>query len=372
MKTTNKIMEKLNIDRITFAFVVVSLIVVASVTCYGAVMKSADPDMSVICNIPKISKKYARVLGTKERWQTLRDTLDYAIENPWIDEEHPNISKTLNPEKKNKNANKDEKLQIRFEPKNILEETDKLSQMKEFVKVNETQEEIIELQEECFDKLAQLEKKIKKGKTDYKICYQTFDDGPSARTDKILRRLDKYHIQATFFTTTVNGKRCFDNKKKKTAPFYKKYVKYGHTIANHTYTHDIFGNLYNSKKSFIKAIDKQEKHVRKLTGYTTNIYRFPGGSPTAGNLRKPIIKELRKKGYVWIDWTAQTGDGGSLKSTKQAFKNFKSSMDEPIEVVLCHDYSDKTYKILPKMIKYARKHHYIYAPLFYESKVLNH
>lgn len=367
MNTLNKILKKLNIDRITFIFIVVSVLAIASITCYGAILTSADSGKKAIYNTSEITKEYVIALSTKDRWETLRDTLDYAIQNPRIDEEHPNISETLNP----KDADK-KKEQVTYNPQNILAEADKLSEMKELVKVNQVQEEIKVLQSECFDKLAKLEKMIKNKKTDYKICYQTFDDGPYARTDKILNRLNKYHIQATFFTTTVNGKYCLEDKSIETAPFYKKYVRYGHTIANHTYTHDIFGSLYDSKKSFIKAIDKQEEHVYKLTGLRTNIYRFPGGSLTAGDLKNPVIKELRKKGYAWVDWTAQTGDGGPLKSKERAYKNFKSSMNEPIEVVLCHDYSDKTYKILPKMIKYARKHHYIYAPLFYESKALNH
>lgn len=370
MNFLNKIKEKLKTDRITLFFVVASLLVVASITCYGTILTSCAKANS---NTSTLSKEYAEALGTKQRWETLRDTLDYAIENPRIDKEHPNISKTLNPAKTNSNdmkINKDEK-RPPFHPHNVFEETKNLSKIKELVKANKIQGEIDELQLECFDKLAELEKMIKKKKTDYKICYITFDDGPYARTDKILKRLDEYHIQATFFTTTVNGKYCLEDKSKATAPFYKKYVKYGHTIANHTYTHDIFGNLYDSKKSFIKAIHKQEDLVRKLTGRTTNIYRFPGGSLTAGNLKTPIIKALRKEDYVWIDWTAHTGDGGNLKSKKQGYKNFKSSMNEPIEVVLCHDYSDKTYKILPDMIKYARKHHYIFAPLFHDSRALN-
>ena len=34
-----------------------------------------------------------------------------------------------------------------------------------------------------------------------KIAYLTFDDGPSANTEKILETLDKYNIKATFFVT---------------------------------------------------------------------------------------------------------------------------------------------------------------------------
>lgn len=298
--------------------------------------------------------------ATKQRWIILRDTLEYVIENPKINKKHPSIAKTLNV-KRDKHI--ENPFAVKFEPTKLSKPGDMFKDDK--YKSTEV------IQNETFKKLRKVEKMINKDKTDYKLCYLTFDDGPYAKTKKILKRLDRYNIQATFFTTSVNGKRCYDDSKVKTAPFYKKYVKYGHTIANHTYTHGIFNGLYNSKKSFMKAIRKQEKHVRKLTGYTTRIARFPGGSYTAGSLRSPIIKALKKEGYAWVDWSCETGDGGALKSESQGYKNFKRTMGGDIEVVLCHDYAIKTYHILPKMIKYARKNNYIFAPLFPESKALN-
>ena len=274
-------------------------------------------------------------MQTKERWITLCDTLQNVIDNPKI---------------------KGKKI-VHIDKPFELDDKYKSVEM---------------LQAEAFANLKQVEKLIKKNKADYKLCYLTFDDGPYAKTDKFLKRLDKYNIQATFFTTSVNGKRCYDDKSKKTAPFYKKYLLYGHTIANHTYSHKIFHGIYKNKKNFINSIKKQERHVKKLTGYTTRIARFPGGSYTAGRLRTPIIKELYKNNYAWVDWSAETGDGGLIKSSKKQFKRFKKTMGDDIEVVLCHDYTNKTYKLLPKMIKYARKHNYIFAPLFPESSAVNH
>ena len=295
---------------------------------------------------------------TKERWILLRDTLQYVIDNPKITKDTPSIARSLNV-KRNRISNP---FEIKLEPAKLYKPSDILEDDK--LKTSEM------IQAEAVKKLKKVERLIRKGKTDYKLCYLTFDDGPYAKTNKFLKRLDRYNIQATFFTTSVNGKRCFDNRKVKTAPFYKKYLEYGHTIANHTYTHGIFNGLYKSKKTFMRAIIKQEKHVRKLTGYTTRIARFPGGSYTAGKLRTPIIKALHKRKYAWVDWSAETGDGGLINSSKKQFARFKATMGGDIEVLLCHDYADKTYKMLPKMIKYARRHNYIFAPLFYESKAV--
>ena len=68
--------------------------------------------------------------------------------------------------------------------------------------------------------------------------------------------------------------------------------------------------------------------------------------------------ELRKNGYGWVDWTAQDGDGGSLTSISQGWKNFTGSINEDIEVVLFHDYHWVTTNLLPKFIQYLKERDY--------------
>ncbi len=223
-----------------------------------------------------------------------------------------------------------------------------------------------------FKELKQLEDDILAGKSKRKIAYLTFDDGPYYNTYKVLNILDKYNVKATFFTTNINGEYCYDKKSENCWAIYKEYVKRGHTIANHTYTHAIFKGLYKSSNSFIEAVTKQEEHVKKMTdGYVTNIVRFPGGSSTAGKLKSSIISELRKRNYGWVDWSAQDGDGGALSSADQARSIFKSSINSNIEVVLFHDYNGYTTSLLPEFIEYLEKNGYEMYPLFYESNMIN-
>ena len=217
-----------------------------------------------------------------------------------------------------------------------------------------------------------LEDNILSGKSNRKIAYLTFDDGPYYNTYKVLDILDKYNVKATFFTTNTNGENCFDKKEENCWVLYKEYIKRGHTIANHTYTHGIRRGLYKSKDSFIDAVIKQEELVKKLTdGYVTNIVRFPGGSSTDGKLKTPIIEELRKRNYGWVDWTAQDGDGGKLSSKEQAMSNFKNSINGKIEVILFHDYNGYTTTLLPEFINYLKNNGYEMYPLFYESNMIN-
>ena len=152
---------------------------------------------------------------------------------------------------------------------------------------------------------------------------------------------------------------------------YQEYLKRGHTIANHTYSHGIKRGLYNSEKTFIDSVKKQEDLINSQTGYITNIVRFPGGSATAGKLKNSIIEELRKNNYGWVDWTAQDGDGGSLSSKEQAWQIFTNSIDSNIEVILLHDYNGITTSILPDIIQYLKDNNYLLLPLFYESNMVN-
>lgn len=237
---------------------------------------------------------------------------------------------------------------------------------------NNLDKKIEDLKKEYYSSIKDLEDAIISGKSNKKIAYLTFDDGPYYNTYKVLDILDKYNVKATFFTTSINGENCYDKKSEKCYPLYKEYIKRGHTIANHTYTHGIWSGLYKSTDSFINAVSKQEEHVKNMTGgYITRIVRFPGGSSTAGKLKNSIIEALKKKGYGWVDWNAQDGDGGDLSTKEQAWSNLKSSINENIEVILFHDYHPITTEILPEVIEYLQKNGYILLPLFYESNMIN-
>ena len=74
------------------------------------------------------------------------------------------------------------------------------------------QKKLAEEKKAYYANIKKLEDEIISGKSDKKIAYLTFDDGPYYNTYKVLDILDKYNVKATFFTTTTNGEYCFDNK----------------------------------------------------------------------------------------------------------------------------------------------------------------
>ena len=233
-------------------------------------------------------------------------------------------------------------------------------------------EKIENLKTEYYKSIKELEDSILAGTSDKKIAYLTFDDGPYYSTYKVFEILDKYNVKATFFTTNINGENCFDNKSENCQVMYKEYLKRGHTLANHTYTHGIGRGLYASADTFMTAVINQENLIKDLTGgYITNIVRFPGGTRTAGKLKEPIAAKLKERGYGWVDWTCEDGDGGDLKSKEQAWANIKYGLNSNIEVILLHDYNKITISILPELIEYLQEKGYVLLPLFYESNMIN-
>ena len=255
---------------------------------------------------------------------------------------------------------------------NITEHKNQEALNEELEKYNNLDSEIVKVKEEVFKLAQDLEAKINKKETNYKIAYITFDDGPYHSTDRVLSILKEHKVKATFFTIGLDKDVCYDDNRYSCAETYKKIVDNGHTIANHTYSHGIFKGLYSSADSFIYQVKLQQELIEKRTGAKTNILRFPGGSGTSralagNNATEQIFNKLRENGYGWVDWTAQDGDGGYLPNYDTAWKNFTGSINEDIEVILFHDYSGITISMLPNAIKYLEEKNYILLPLFYES-----
>ena len=241
----------------------------------------------------------------------------------------------------------------------------------EINKIKNIDNEIETAKNEYYKTLKIFEDKVSNKELDYKIAYLTFDDGPYNLTHKYLEVLEKYNVRATFFTIGLDKDKCFDDKSKSCKELYAKEANYGHTMANHTYSHLIFNGLYSSTDSFIKQVQKQEKLIKERTGVTTNIVRFPGGIASSGSLRNSITKKLKELGYGWVDWTASNGDGGWVGDKQTALSNLKNTINEDIEVILFHDYSYATLSALPEAIEYLQKENYVLLPLFYESKMVN-
>ena len=136
-----------------------------------------------------------------------------------------------------------------------------------------------------------------------KVAYLTFDDGPSGTyTPQFLEVLKEHHILATFFVV--------GNQVEQHPEIVQQIQQQGHTIANHSYSHD-FNKVYSNPTAFINDIEQANNAIEQACGQRAKIIRFPGGSATAKG-QFPAIKELlNQKGYTYVDWNASCGDGRS-------------------------------------------------------------
>jgi peptidoglycan/xylan/chitin deacetylase (PgdA/CDA1 family) len=107
-------------------------------------------------------------------------------------------------------------------------------------------------------------------KSDEKVAYLTFDDGPTIKaTGKILDILKEENVKATFF---VVGKHV-----KEHPELVKREYDEGHYIANHGYNHNN-KLLYKDMESFRNEIISTDLEISKaigIDGYCSHIFRFP-------------------------------------------------------------------------------------------------
>lgn len=186
-----------------------------------------------------------------------------------------------------------------------------------------------------------------------KTAYLTFDDGPTANvTPQVLEILDKYQVKATFF---VIGQLA-----EKNPDLVREESRKGHTIGNHTYTHD-YKHIYSAPDVFISDLDKNEDVLKNILGHDTRkIIRFPGGS--FGHKHEPFRQAAAQKGYHSVDWNALTGDAERQNvPPDQLVQKLKATVaNHNSVVILMHDASAKktTVEALPSVIEYLKSQGY--------------
>ena len=165
--------------------------------------------------------------------------------------------------------------------------------------------------------------------------YLTFDDGPSANTDRILDILAQYGVKATFF---VVGKEGY-------ADQYRRIVEDGHTLAMHSYSHR-YNEVYASLDAYKADLTKLHDYLYELTGEDCRFVRFPGGtSNTVSTVSMwDLIDYLDSEDMVYLDWNVSSGDStGGKKSVEQLTSNVLDNIGKYNNaVVLFHDAAGKT------------------------------
>lgn len=230
------------------------------------------------------------------------------------------------------------------------------------------QEEMVAYAKQKATEVPEVAKEVEE-EPEAKKIYLTFEDGPSMNTEKILDILKKHKVKATFFVT---GKE--DNYSKK---IYKRIVREGHTLAMHSYSHNV-NEVYRSKKSFQKDLEQLSELLHSVTGTFPTMYRFPGGSSTTvGKVDMEVLMEvLDEQGITYYDWNVISPDVANPNERK---KEVVSQIMEDVEafdssIVLMNDAVNHpmTVKALPTLLQNMKENGYELLPMDEDTPVIQH
>ncbi|WP_410770803.1 polysaccharide deacetylase family protein [Fontibacillus sp. BL9] len=195
----------------------------------------------------------------------------------------------------------------------------------------------------------------KKENENEKVVYLTFDDGPSKLTDEVLSILKEEEVTATFFVLGEHAKQSPE--------IIRRTAEAGHAIGNHTYNHE-YSDLYSSFPRFWNQIKQTEEVLCEITGERPVMLRAPGG--TYGHFDETYFKLLEQGGYKVFDWDVDSGD--SRRKGVPAAEIVKNATSEKLKnemIVLLHDGTGhaESVKALPEIIKFYKKHGYVFRVL---------
>lgn len=197
-----------------------------------------------------------------------------------------------------------------------------------------------------------------------KVCYLTFDDGPSENTLKILDILKKNNVKATFFVINTSK-----------SSYIKKIHAAGHTVGLHSYTHQ-YNKIYKNSTAYFNDLTQISNLVKKYTGIESKIIRFPGGSSNTQGLTQAMRNQVIKKGYYYFDWNVDSLDasGHNVSYTKICNSVLTSAKNKSSICVLMHDTDAKnsTVTALPYIITGLKKQGFTFEALTEKSPGFRH
>ena len=201
--------------------------------------------------------------------------------------------------------------------------------------------------------LADIKARLRSGDTDgIKVVFLTFDDGPSENTGELLDMLNEYDAKGTFFTTLHDN----DNAK----AMYRRIANEGHTLANHTSSHDY--SLYNNPDAFLADVDELDQYQKTITGLaeTSHVFRFPRGSM---NSTEACVQGLVNRGWNYSDWNVSSGDGCADPPSSDVIAQMiiDGCRENDVSVVLSHaELKESSREAMPIVIETLQQEGYTF------------
>jgi len=183
-----------------------------------------------------------------------------------------------------------------------------------------------------------------------RVLMLTFDDGPDAvHTPELLDLLAREGVPVTFFPI---GKAIVKNPE-----VFRRIVREGHMVGNHTMTHtdfDSHGNFWNREE-----LIATDRIMRATAHYGTRLFRIPKGDPDNNAL---AVLQAQQLGYLQVDMDLDTRDWESLPG--QPIET--PQLDGYGHVVLMHDGGGDrtaTLDMVANLIATAKEQGYTFATL---------
>lgn len=184
-------------------------------------------------------------------------------------------------------------------------------------------------------------------KTDEKILYLTFDDGPHPEaTPFVLDELKKYDAKATFFCIGKNVEEHYD--------LYKKIIDEGHAVGNHTHNH--MNGWKAQDKNYLDDIARAKKII------DSNLFRPPYGRITKFQLRNLKGEKYKLKTVMW---SVLSGDFDEIISGQECYTAVIQN-SRPGSIVVFHDSKkafDRLAHALPKVLEHFTNEGYKFGKI---------
>ena len=191
-----------------------------------------------------------------------------------------------------------------------------------------------------------------------KIIYLTFDDGPGNDTGRLLDILDKYDVKATFFMNYTGA-----------IGYASRMAAEGHAIGNHTASHN-FARIYSSEEAFFNDLYYMQSVLADLTGQTTYLIRFPGGSSNSVSkaycegIMTQLVQSVREQGFRYFDWNVDSNDAGGATTAEEVFRNVTQGISgKKTAIVLQHDVHSFSVDAVESIIIWGLANGYTFLPL---------
>lgn len=189
-------------------------------------------------------------------------------------------------------------------------------------------------------------------KSNSKVIYLTFDDGPAGKvTNDVLDILKENSVKATFFLIGCQIKNQED--------LVKRIYDEGHSIGLHSMTHKK-NSLYCSNEHFLKEMLDTQNVISEVVPIKPTILRFPFGcNNNTYKISKSMVDLLHENNLKIYDWNTDSGDGANPNSCpERLLKNSKSTKDRVVLLMHCSYLSKNSVKALPSIIKFYKDNGY--------------